>query len=240
MNPFFCYIGSKKSIADEIIGKIPPHTTYVEPFFGGGSIYFRKKPSKVEIINDLDKELMEAYVLLFKVDTDLKKYDFQNTIPKIQEFVNKKHKTKENQFLSYLYKKMNSFSCKGTGKIEKNQNGKNKIKSLMKYQERMKNTTLHSSDYKKLIKKYDSSDTFFYLDPPYENSDKLYKNDNIDFKDLVKILKKIKGKFILSINESDNIKYLFRDFQINKISVNSNSNSSIGLKQRKELLISNF
>ena len=50
--------------------------------------------------------------------------------------------------------------------------------------------------------KYDSPNTLFYLDPPYENSEKQYIHDSVNIQDLFKILSNIKGYFILSYNDS--------------------------------------
>jgi len=63
----------------------------------------------------------------------------------------------------------------------------NKIKNITKYKERLKNTIIFSQDYKTIIKKYDSADTLFYLDPPYENSKDLYKNSEMDYNEMAKI-----------------------------------------------------
>lgn len=49
-------------MADKIIRAIPRHQCYVELFFGGGGIYFlRPTPSKVEVINDINGELINLY-----------------------------------------------------------------------------------------------------------------------------------------------------------------------------------
>src|SRR5580658_10677555 len=55
------YIGGKRAIADQIIALFPKHTTYVEPFAGGAQVFFRKEPSKVEVLNDLDHEIVNFY-----------------------------------------------------------------------------------------------------------------------------------------------------------------------------------
>src|SRR5215510_4462969 len=55
------YVGGKNRIAGQIISLIPKHKTYVEAFAGGAQVFFRKKPSDVEVINDLDGELVNFY-----------------------------------------------------------------------------------------------------------------------------------------------------------------------------------
>ena len=50
------------------------------------------------------------------------------------------------------------------------------LNNIDKYKERLKGTVILSEDYKSVIDKYDSKATFFYLDPPYENSKDLYNN----------------------------------------------------------------
>lgn len=55
------YPGSKWRLADWIISHFPPHTTYLEPFFGSGAVFFTKEPSKVETINDLDGNVVNLF-----------------------------------------------------------------------------------------------------------------------------------------------------------------------------------
>lgn len=55
------YPGSKWSMADFIISMMPPHTTYVEPYFGSGAVFFNKPQSKVETINDLDSRVINFF-----------------------------------------------------------------------------------------------------------------------------------------------------------------------------------
>ncbi len=55
------YPGSKWRIADRLEGMIPPHHTYCEPYFGSGAVFFRKEPSDIEIINDLDEDVVNLF-----------------------------------------------------------------------------------------------------------------------------------------------------------------------------------
>lgn len=50
----FAYYGGKSGMANLIIGLMPPHRVYIEPFFGSGAVLFAKTPTAHEIVNDLD------------------------------------------------------------------------------------------------------------------------------------------------------------------------------------------
>src|SRR6185369_8958134 len=55
------YIGGKNRLASKIISLLPEHTTYVEPFAGGAQVLFHKPPSKVEVLNDLNGEVVNFF-----------------------------------------------------------------------------------------------------------------------------------------------------------------------------------
>lgn len=48
-------------MADWIISLMPPHRSYLEPFFGSGAVFFKKPPSRIETINDLDGEIANLF-----------------------------------------------------------------------------------------------------------------------------------------------------------------------------------
>lgn len=61
--PVLKYPGSKWGIAEWIVSQLPQHHSYVELFFGSGAVLFRKPPSPIETVNDLDHKVYN----LFKV-----------------------------------------------------------------------------------------------------------------------------------------------------------------------------
>ncbi|MGW4043009.1 DNA adenine methylase [Streptomyces sp. NPDC004721] len=64
MKPPVPYFGSKQSVADWIVGLLPDHDHYVEPFAGGLSVLLAKRPSQMETVNDLDGQLMTFWRVL--------------------------------------------------------------------------------------------------------------------------------------------------------------------------------
>lgn len=59
--PLLKYPGAKWRLTDWIISLMPPHKSYLEPFFGSGAVFFRKPPSPIETINDLDGEIVNLF-----------------------------------------------------------------------------------------------------------------------------------------------------------------------------------
>ena len=55
------YYGGKASMTKYLLPLIPEHRLYCEPFFGGGALYFAKEPSKVEVINDKNGEVVNFF-----------------------------------------------------------------------------------------------------------------------------------------------------------------------------------
>jgi site-specific DNA-adenine methylase len=76
----------------------------------------------------------------------------------------------------------------------------------------MKISEILNIDYKEVIQRYDSNNTFFYLDPPYMGREKYYINHDFNESshyELSSILGKIKGRFLLSYYYFDGIEELY-------------------------------
>lgn len=73
--PIIPWMGGKRRLAGDIIPLIPEHTCYVEPFAGGAAIFFMKEPSKAEVLNDINGELINLYrVLKHHIEEFLKQF----------------------------------------------------------------------------------------------------------------------------------------------------------------------
>jgi DNA adenine methylase len=60
------YPGSKWNLANAIVGLLPEHKSYLEPYFGSGAILFNKPVSPIETVNDLNLDVVN----LFKIVRD--------------------------------------------------------------------------------------------------------------------------------------------------------------------------
>lgn len=64
MNAILNYPGAKWGMASKIIGLMPRHRSYLEPFFGSGAVLFNKPPSAIETVNDLDGDITNFFKIL--------------------------------------------------------------------------------------------------------------------------------------------------------------------------------
>jgi len=246
-----CRLGRKRRMR-EVIAKLAPaaFTTYIEPFVGSGDIYLFMglDPSVKAVINDLDPIIADSWKII-KSNPDIgtgDKYDKLTKEQKVALAFKKSHSNPLDKLVSNMLRLCGSFGgvIKETGtptlyKIPIMKTRLEKIDGLADY---MKNTTVLKQDYKTVIKKYDNANAFIYLDPPYENAGSdLYKEDNMDYEEMAKVLKSIKGKFIMSINDSPNIRSIFKGFKQVKVLVKGGASNEKDIgKDRRELIIKNF
>jgi len=213
------YYGGKQKLASVIIGLIPTHTLYCEPFFGGGAIFFQKPPSQVEVINDTNKEMINFYKVLQNDFVSLEK-EIRITL----------HSRDLHRKARVIYSNPDMFSelkrawavwtlasqsfasimDAGWG-YDVNTNTTTKAISNKReffteeYAIRLQTTQIECTDALRIIKSRDNENAFFYCDPPYYNSDcGHYDGYSIeDFEALLKLLSSIKGKFLLSSYPSE-------------------------------------
>jgi len=216
MDKIFSRTGSKHHYKKQIVELIPKHTTYTEVFFGSGAIFFAKDKVDKEIINDLDKDLMNDFKFVKKMPKQKVRYDAKSVdlialiktddkdLTKMEQ-LHKKIIMRNNGYRSIMVKKF---------KIYTQHTHHKKMNSINAYIARFKKVKILTQDYAKVLKKYDDPEAFHFIDPPYENSDKLYKHSMIDYEKMNKLLKSLKGKFLLTLNDSPEIRRVFKGFEI--------------------------
>lgn len=252
LKPFYCRVGNKTPLL-ETIKKLLPNDIkiFVELFVGSGALFWglpNEYLGKQQVLNDLDTNVIESFRLLKNANTDADTYSAPPTLIGKNRFVKATHIRPQDKLLKRLILSCNTFGAKGMGKIYKNYDQRNKIEKISLYKQKLKGTTLTNADYIKVLKQTDSAGTFFFLDPPYEESGSLYKHNEggIDFEEMRSVLANIKGKFMLTINDSNYIRSVFREFKIIPVVVRGQAyteqqdSKKIGGTKRKELIIINY
>lgn len=240
---FIPWIGGKNLLAKKIISMFPDDfQRYIEVFGGGAAVLFhRDRHAKTEVYNDLN----DGLVNLFRCA----KFHRSELQREISGYFNSR------QFFSEIKAKM-EFS--GLTDIQRaamffvvarlsfganmrtfgGQPRNLSADCLEAVEKRLENVVIENLDFENLIKKYDCKDALFYCDPPYSNSERYYDKRFLpdDHERLKAILSQIQGRFILSYNDSEKIREIYRDFDI--VPVQRQNNLSEGFY--KELIIKNF
>jgi DNA adenine methylase len=247
--PPFCRQGNKYPMREEIIGLIPPHEKYVEPFVGSGAIFYNKPPAKESVLNDLDKNTFQQHRLLKTAPLDRASYPTGlNTIDSLKRFFKKTPKTLAEKLIHAKIDACNGFSgspVRLSYGLYRKADPTKILKNLSFYQGRLKqNTRILNQDYAAVVKKNDGPTTFFFFDPPYEKTRSIYgygEHRGFDFDKLLRVLRGIRGRFLMTINDSPRMRELFREFTVKSTSVYARwSRKTKKAGKRKELLIMNY
>ncbi len=250
MKPPITRMGGKSKLRKEIISMIPDHTCYVELFFGAGWVYFGKEPSKVEVINDIDKELINLFRMIKYHAPEIERmleYEFSGR-DIFEEYKNMtiENLTEIHRSVRFLYLISQSFAGKGNH-YGYGTNSKPKPQIFYKgilndIKERLRNTYVENLSFEKTIEKYDRDYTFFFADPPYFETagygNSFKEEEHLILRDK---LKNIKGKFLLTINDHEKVREWYKDFNIKETEVSySVAKDKKARGKYKELIITNY
>lgn len=238
LSPPLRWAGGKQKMSDEIIDKMPPHKTYVEPFAGSASIYFAKPLAEKNVINDVNKGLINFYKEL-KNDKSCKKLSKCKSPDNIDKF-HKLQEKKDTDACAFLGVHRKSFGGSPIGGFTDYPDAKtDKIEeNCDEYQKKLSMTKILNEDYKKVFKDHDSKDTLTYMDPPYHEIGTMYGTDIPNPKDVCDLARGAKGKVMISYNNHPEVRKSCKGLNIGKIS--TTYTMSKDSKKVKELLITNY
>jgi len=256
VSPVAPWLGGKSKLAELIISKIDeiPHETYCEPFVGMGGVFLRRSlVPKGEVINDYSKEVANFFRVLqrhyiafldmmrFQLTTRFEFDRLKQTDPSTL--------TDLERAARFLYLQKTAYGGKTSGQnfgVQIAGPGRFDVTKLQPLLEdvhcRLSGVVIECLNYADFIEKYDRAETLFYADPPYWNCENDYGKNMFskkDFVNLVEIFSKLKGSFIMSINDTPEIRDLFAEFFITEVKT-SYSIQGGGCHEVGELLISNI
>ena len=246
MNSFISWIGGKKLLRKNILEQFPEeYERYIEVFGGAGWVLFGKEKKGMEVYNDINSELVNLYrcvkyhpeALQKELDGILTSRElFFDAIQKIRGLTDIQRAARF--FIAIKESFGSSLDSFGVGK----RNMKKAVDFLGLASDRLSTVVIENLDFEHLIKTYDRPGALFYLDPPYYKAEKYYQDkftteDHIRLK---KILENIQGKFILSYNDCQEIRDLYKEYTIINIDRNHNLANKNGSERYGELIIKNY
>lgn len=252
------YYGGKQQMLKYILPLIPEHEQYVEPFIGGGAVFWAKVPSKYETINDKDNHIINFYLViknkfdeLYKlVDHTLQsEYQYKLSAQILKGEIEATDVEKAwalwvNLNLSFNHILLSGF-CFGKS-LKKTPRIFYKKQNFINLANRLEKVEIFCRDALDVIQIKNAENTFMYIDPPYFNTNmghyKGYSEE--DFKNLLELLSKAKFKFLLSCYPSELLEEYIDKNKWNIISKEMSLSASPiknGTRKKKtELLVYNY
>lgn len=258
VNPVAPWLGGKRNLAKRITAILDatPHRTYAEAFVGMGGIFLRRSMRpRAEVINDLGRDVANLFRILqrhypqfietlrFQLTT---RVEFDRLVATRPETL-----TDLERAARFLYLQRTAFGGKVSGRnfgVSIDRSARFNLSTLEPMLEdlhaRLSGVVIECLGYAEFIHRYDSKDTLFYLDPPYWGCENDYGKEMFareEFAAMAGVLKGIKGQFIMSINDVDEIRSVFGGFQLHPvITTYTIGKQKDARRPRSELLIGNF
>jgi DNA adenine methylase len=259
VRPAAGYKGGKRNLARRICALIDrtPHDGYAEPFVGMGGIFLRRSTRpKAEAINDISGDVATFFRVLqehYPYFIDMLRWrvasraEFDRLIALPAERL-----TDLQRAARFLYLQRLAFGGKIVGRnfgIDPNAGARFNITKLepmlADIHERLAGVIVEQLPFDRFIERYDRPGMLFYCDPPYHGCEDDYGAgvfDRADFERLAQRLAAARGRFILSINDTPEIRRTFARFAIEEAETTYtiSTKTASGPKRACELVIRNF
>lgn len=198
------YTGNKSCIVKTILDVMPPHDTYIEPCMGSAEVFFRKKPSNLEILNDYNGDLVNLFralqdnrnlvrligrlylsvnaELLFRQNKELLSLT-PNILDDLNETANKLREASWGEIrnaAAFFENQVYSFSSTGQTFGITRRDLTHRFVRLIAACNRLRNATILHRDYKAAITYGACENCFILLDPPYNGTEGCYPKADFD------------------------------------------------------------
>lgn len=254
MNALLNYPGAKWGMAEEIVSLMPPHRSYLEPFFGSGAVLFNKPPSAIETVNDIDGDVVNFFTVLREHPEELAR--LIDLTPYARDVFDDAHHNRGTEPLDRAYRfairsKMgHGFKTyEKTGfKIDRYSRERsycvdcwnNLPKGIQIAAKRLKEVQIENRPALDIIRRFNFDNVLIYADPPYlldTRGGKQYRHEMTeqDHIDLLAALLQHKGPVILSGYPSE-----LYDRELNGWSRITRKAYNQNADQRTEVLWCNF
>ncbi len=251
--PFLPWVGGKRRLAKEILPLFPEHRCYVEPFCGAAALFFMKEPSKSEVLNDINQDLIVLFrVLQHHLEEFLKQYKWALVSRKMYEWLQEtptETLTDIQRAARFYYLQKMGFGGKVDGRSFGISTTTPPRLNLLRIEEelslvhlRLARVTIENLDWLSCIKRYDRKHTLFYLDPPYWGTEGYGVDFGFDqYEKLSEAIRSIKGKAILSVNDIPEMRQVFKGLKMKSVDIKYSVNSRSGKpKTSRELIVRSY
>jgi DNA adenine methylase len=226
LKPIVKWHGGKKEEIKHILPHIPSsYSKYLEPFVGGGALYFNINPERA-VINDVHKELIDFYQAIKNGNSsDINEFmkehpNTEETYYKVRAYDISDPLDSAKRFY-YLrktcFRGMLRYNNKGKFNIPYGKYKTYKFEEIMNkdYEELLKRTEIYNEDFEYIFNNYNDEENFMFLDPPYDSEFTDYGYCNFgkaEHSKLAEHFKETKIKCLMVIGKTKFIEELYKDY----------------------------
>jgi DNA adenine methylase len=252
--PIIPWLGGKRRLADRLIPLFPQHDCYVEVFCGGAALYFlRPAPAPVEVINDINGELVNLYrVVQHHLEEFVRQFKWALSSRQVFKWLQEQPTeplTDIQRAARFFYLQHHAFGGKVAGQNFGTATTAPSV-NLLRIEENLSaahlrlagGTTVENLGWRECMSKYDRSHTFFYLDPPYWQTEGYgVPFEWPEYEALASTMRTAKGKVMMSINDHPDIRAAFDGLVMFDTGITySVGNASGPQRESRELVIMNY
>jgi DNA adenine methylase len=201
----------------KLLPLLPAHREYIEPFFGGGSIFFAKEPALAETINDLDSAVMGFYRALRDQPEEFLR--LARLTQYSRELYNECRATWRDEpddvrraWRWWVVARMNfaghhawstCVTCSNRGMAETASKLLSCVDHLPEVTSRLQRAQIENAPALRVLERYCTPTSLAYLDPPYVASTRrageyACETTDADHEALVENILRLPGRFVLS------------------------------------------
>lgn len=220
--PALRYFGGKFRLADWLISLMPPHSCYVEPFCGGASVLLRKARVSAEVINDIDREVVDFFEVLRTQSAELiraieltpfarAEFELSAERPDHLDPVERARRLYVRCWQSMhgglRPNKTGWRACRGIGRLTTAADEFAQVAHLWEIVDRLRGVQIDNREAIEVIQQFDAESTLFYVDPPYPKTTRsdrwaevgyVHEMNDDDHERLLNSLEGAKGMMLVS------------------------------------------
>lgn len=223
VKPIVRWPGGKTRMLKYLLPRIPEHETYIEVFGGGLALFCAKKRSPLEVVNDINSDLIALYLCVQKHLPELTRQINQMVCSRKLLSIYSKEKgiTDIERAARFWFCNRISFGADGRSFGVTKKRGSSVaftqagiLERFNLFQKRLDGTVIENLPWGKLVATYDQPESFFFFDPPYIGYTLDYYDPftETDMSTLESIIRGLKGKWLLTVNDSPFTRSLFKRY----------------------------
>jgi len=247
--PIIPWIGGKRRLAEKLLPYFPPHTCYVEPFAGGAAMFFmRPRAVDVEVLNDVNGDLINLYrVVKNHLEEFVRQFKWMLSSRQVFKWLQDtpgETLTDIQRAAKFYYLQQSAFGGRVEGQTYGTATTTPPGLNLLRIEEslsaahlRLANAYIENLGWHDCMRRYDRPHTFFFVDPPYwETAGYGVPFAFAEYERLADMLRSLKGKAIVTLNDHQAIREVFTDFDIESTDIRYTVGGGGGV-DRRELFI---